>query len=132
MNRAGSALRRVRGVLCVVGSLFMASLAQGEGSRTLFPSGYSPNETVCDATDPCRADLDVTLDQTPATLPYMGVAARRQFLYVYAKAGELIELGSSNRANGGDIFVYNPQSFGTKGAETIPGTADFTCSAAST
>jgi len=128
---AGSAVRRVRGLFVVAGLSFAVPFAHAEGSRTLFPASYPVNPALCDAADPCRADLDLTLD-TAATAPYMGVAQRRQFLYVYAKAGELIELGSSNRANGGDIFVYNPQSFGTKGAETIPGTADFTCSAVST
>ena len=40
-------------------------------------------------------------------------------------------LGSRNRSNGGDIFVYNPQDFGALGNETVPATADFTCSGGS-
>jgi uncharacterized repeat protein (TIGR01451 family) len=95
--------------------------AFAEGSRSLYPATYPATGS--------RADLDLTLDATPATAPYVGVTNRRQFIYVYAKAGEYILLGSSNRGAGGDIFVFNPQSFGTKGAETIPATADFTCSA---
>jgi len=101
---------------------FAATNVAAEGSRTLFPSSYPAAGF--------RADLDLTLDATPGTLPYVGVTARRQFIYVYANAGEFILLGSSNRANGGDILVFNPQSFGTKGSESIPATADFTCSAA--
>ncbi|HZP65161.1 MAG TPA: hypothetical protein VFB32_02530, partial [Rudaea sp.] len=79
-----------------------------EGSRTLFPASYPAGGF--------RADLDLTLDSAP-TAPYAGVTARRQFIYVYAKAGEYILLGSSNRANGGDILVFDPQSFGAKGSE---------------
>ncbi|MGA9333486.1 MAG: hypothetical protein WBV39_04345, partial [Rudaea sp.] len=103
----------------VLGSILACAALTGfaEGSRTLYPSTYPAAGF--------RADLDLT----DATNLYAAVAARRQFLYVYAKTGEYILLGSSNRANGGDIRVYNPQSFGTKGNETIPGTADFTCSA---
>ena len=105
-------------------ALLAATTAHAEGSRTLFPATYPAGGF--------RADLDLTVDATPSTAPYAGVTTRRQFLYVYANAGEYIVLGSSNRnpANGGDILVFNPQSFGTKGAETIPATADFTCSAA--
>jgi uncharacterized repeat protein (TIGR01451 family) len=107
--------------LCSFLLVLVATNAAAEGSRTLFPSSYPATGF--------RADLDLSLDATPATLPYVGVTARRQFIYVYANAGEYILLGSSNRANGGDILVFNPQSFGTKGSETIPATADFTCSA---
>ncbi|QBB70704.1 DUF11 domain-containing protein [Pseudolysobacter antarcticus] len=95
----------------------IASVGFAEGSRSLYPASY-PGAGF-------RADMDFT-----AAVPYAGVTARQQFLYVYANAGEYILLGSSNRANGGDVFVYNPQAFGTKGNETIPGAADFTCSAA--
>ncbi|MCP5479363.1 MAG: isopeptide-forming domain-containing fimbrial protein [Rhodanobacteraceae bacterium] len=60
-----------------------------------------------------------------------GVVSTRQFIYVYAQAGEVILLGSRNRNNSGNIFVYNPQLFGAKGNETIPGVASFTCSSQS-
>ncbi len=99
-------------------SLFTGTAAFAEGSRTLFPAVPAPA---------FRADLDLTAD-TAATVPYVGVTQRRQFIYVYANAGEYILFGSSNRNNGGDVLVFNPQSFGTKGAETIPATADFQCS----
>jgi large repetitive protein len=110
-----SLLRACLGLVLVAA----ASTAVAEGSRSLYPSTYPAAGF--------RADLDLT----GATNLYAGVTARRQFLYVYATAGDFILLGSSNRANGGngDITAYNPQSFGTKGNETIPVTANFTCSA---
>ena len=86
-----------------------------EGTRTLHPAtgdGSTGNRGVMDVSSTLNAN----------------VVRTRQFLYVYAQAGEHILLGSRNRNDGGDIFVYNPQSFGNKGDETIPGTADFTCS----
>jgi uncharacterized repeat protein (TIGR01451 family)/fimbrial isopeptide formation D2 family protein len=89
--------------------------AFAEGSRTLYPSTYN------------AAGSRGVLDASNAT-NFAGVAAGNQFLYVYARAGENILLGSRNRSNGGDVFVYNPQSFGAKGSETIPGSADFSCS----
>ncbi|ODU36257.1 MAG: hypothetical protein ABS97_02730 [Lysobacteraceae bacterium SCN 69-320] len=89
--------------------------AFAEGSRTLYPSTYN------------AAGSRGVLDASNAT-NFAGVAAGNQFLYVYARAGENILLGSRNRSNGGDVFVYNPQSFGAKGSETIPGTANFSCS----
>jgi large repetitive protein len=107
-------------VLAVMG--FVSSPAFAEGSRSLYPATYPAGGA--------RADLDLTTDATPSTLPYVGVTTRRQFLYVYAQKGEYILLGSSNRNDGGDILVYNPQPFGTKGAETLPATADFSCAGA--
>ncbi len=87
--------------------------ALAEGSRSLYPSGYSGS----------RANLDLEASQGR----YANVVRRRTFLYVYARAGEYILLGSSNRGDGGDIKVYDPQSFGPPGDETIPGSADFSC-----
>ncbi|MGA7298112.1 MAG: hypothetical protein WBW92_11465, partial [Rhodanobacteraceae bacterium] len=110
----------VRRLLSMLAGLILALLtmtAWAEGSRSLYPASYPAGGF--------RADLDLS---NSGNL-YAGVAARRQFLYVYAKAGEFILLGSSNRANGGDILVYDPQSFGTKADETVPGSADFSCSA---
>jgi len=104
----------------LLASLGVVSEVKAEGSRDLFPSGYTGG----------RANLDLQPAQTYAT-----VIRRRTFLYVYAQAGEYILLGSSNRINGntaGDIRVYNPQSFGTQGDETIPGTSDFDCEAGAT
>ncbi len=107
--------------LGVVASL-LPGLALAEGSRSLYPAGYEAAYT-----DEGRANLDLTGGATV----YLGVVQRRTFIYVYAQAGENILLGSRNRIsnNAGTISLYSPQSFGTKGAETIPGAADFTCSA---
>ncbi|MEO7323292.1 MAG: hypothetical protein ABIW82_00525, partial [Dokdonella sp.] len=120
-TRSWSALwRRLAGAIVPVAASAMvigACAVHAEGSRSLFPAGYPAAGF--------RAAMDVRTGNT-----YASVVAGNQFLYVYAKAGEFILVGSSNRANGGDIFVYNPQSFGTPGVETIPGTAAYTCSAA--
>jgi uncharacterized repeat protein (TIGR01451 family) len=90
--------------------------AWAEGSRTLYPSSYN------------AAGFRATMDQR-SNGTYMGVIPARQFLYVYAEANEYILLGSRNRNNGtsGDISVYNPQDFGTKGAETQALTVNFSC-----
>jgi uncharacterized repeat protein (TIGR01451 family)/fimbrial isopeptide formation D2 family protein len=87
--------------------------ASAEGTRTLHPAGALGNRGVMDVSNSSN---------------FANVARGRQFLYVHARAGEYLLLGSRNRSNGGDIFVYNPQSFGTPGDETIPAAADFTCS----
>ncbi len=105
---------RARAWLALLALPFCMS-AFAEGSRTLYPSTYN------------AAGSRGVLDASNAT-NFAGVAAGNQFLYVYARAGENILLGSRNRSNGGDVFVYNPQSFGAKGSETIPGTANFSCS----
>ncbi|MHB8680218.1 MAG: hypothetical protein ACYC7G_10830, partial [Rudaea sp.] len=108
------AMARLAGLVLVIssGAIF------AEGSRTLYPSTYP------------AAGFRGELDLTGAANKYAGVTARRQFVYVYANAGEYILLGSSNRSTNtnADIFVYNPQSFGTKGNETIPAAANFSCS----
>ncbi|MBB5207432.1 DUF11 domain-containing protein [Chiayiivirga flava] len=101
--------------------LLCAGAVQAEGSRSLYPATY-PAAGAYPAGG-FRANLD--MDGSGA---YAGIIERRQFLYLYVQAGEYIALGSRNRSNGGDIFVYDPQDFGQRGAETVPGTADFTCS----
>ncbi len=95
--------------------------ALAEGSRNLYPAG---TEAITGAG---RGALDVS----DPTQSYLNVVRRRGFIYVYAQAGERILLGSRNRtaAGVGIIQVYNPQSFGTPGAETLPGSASFTCTA---
>src|SRR5688500_1478656 len=112
LARAGHRSRRGL-LLLLLPLLLMCGPAFAEGTRTLHPSGAVGERGVMDASD--------------GTF-FANVARGRQFLYVYAQAGEYILLGSRNRSNGGDIFVYDPQSFGIPGDETIPGTADFTCS----
>ncbi len=90
-----------------------------EGSRSLYPAGYPVGGS--------RANLDYSATGSL----YLNKVRRRGFLYVYAQQNEYIVLGSRNRSNAGDISVYNPQYFGTPGDETVPGTADFTCSGGS-
>ena len=125
-RRAGSGLLARGCALGVLAALtFAATPALAEGSRSLYPSGYEAAHP-----DEGRANLDLTGTGTV----YLNVVPRRTFIYVYAQAGEHLLLGSRNRTanNVGDISVYNPQSFGTKGYETIPGAADFTCSSGTT
>ncbi|WP_166653803.1 DUF11 domain-containing protein, partial [Tahibacter aquaticus] len=114
---AGSARRNwaLRGMALLLGAAASLS-AWAEGSRSMYPAGYEAAGF--------RATMDLRNNGN-----YMGIIPARQFLYVYAEANEYILLGSRNRNNGtsGEIFVYNPQNFGTKGAETIPGTANFAC-----
>ena len=107
-------------ILFIFGATLRSSGARAEGSRSLYPSTYPAAGF--------RANLD--LQPGPAN-KYVSRVMRRGFLYVFAQAGEYIVLGSRNRSNGGDISVFNPQSFGTPGDETIPGTASFTCSGGS-
>ncbi|MBK9654184.1 MAG: hypothetical protein IPO66_01445 [Rhodanobacteraceae bacterium] len=101
----------------LLGAIGSMQNAWAEGSRTMFPNG----------TLGARAPMDLANNAL-----YAGVANNRQFIYVYAQANEYILAGSSNRNNGGDVFIYNPQSFGARGNETIPGTADYTCSTSNT
>jgi len=102
-------------VLALLGAT--SSPAFAEGSRNLYPATY-PSSAY-------RSAMDLRTTQR-----YMNAISGRQFLYVYAQAGEYILVGSRNRANGGDVRIYDPQSFGTKADETLPATADFSCASA--
>ena len=113
---SASAWRRWVRRLCLATATFaLACVAQADGTRTLHPSGATGNRGV----------MDVTADST-----FAGVAVSRQFLYVYAQAGEVILLGSRNRDNGGNIYVFNPRDFGPRGNEPLLAASDanFTCS----
>ena len=103
--------------LACAAMLLGSGTLHAEGSRSMFPSGIAG----------ARAPMDLTNNAT-----YAGVARNRQFIYVYAEANEYILVGSRNRGSNGDVFIYNPQSFGTPANETIPGTANFTCSTTNT
>jgi hypothetical protein len=102
--------------------------AFSEGSRSLYPSTY-PDTGY-------RANLDFQPGPVATPTLYVRRVRRSGFLYVYAQAGEYIVLGSRNRSDGGDIFIYNPQDFGTPGNEvynaTTPGAPQFSCSSGST
>jgi hypothetical protein len=93
----GGRLFSVRGLLLLAALAGLTSPVAAEGTRTLHPSGATGNRGVMDSSD--------------GTF-FANVARGRQFLYVYAQAGEYILLGSRNRSNGGDVFVYDPQAFG--------------------
>jgi hypothetical protein len=91
-----------------------SNLALSEGSRTLYPSTYDPTGS--------RAALDLQGSQS-----YLNRVRREGFHYVYAAAGEYITVASSNRINNGDIEIFNPQNFGTRGDETTLLPANFSC-----
>jgi hypothetical protein len=113
---------------CALLSLFLLPTppALAEGSRSLYPASYPSGSTATGA----RANLDLQ----PGTR-YMNRVIRRGFIYAYARAGEYILLGSSNTGSEsdyrGDINVYDPQNFGIPGDETLPASADFTCTGGS-
>ncbi|WP_347252733.1 isopeptide-forming domain-containing fimbrial protein, partial [Dokdonella sp.] len=117
-------------MLVVAGLAAFSSQVAAEGSRNLHPSTYPASGA--------RAVMDLSGGTT-----YGGVATSRQFLYVYAQAGEYILLGSRNRvadgATEGPIRLYGPRivgapvgsgGFGPKGNEGTPaalGTPAFIC-----
>lgn len=114
-------------VMCLAG---LGNQALAEGSRNLYPASYPSTGDVADG---ARANLDL---QPGPNNKYVNRVNRLGFIYVYAEAGEYILLGSSNIGTagglGGNVSVYNPQNFGTRGDETIPATTDFSCTAGST
>ena len=119
-----AAFARLLSPFCLLAMLSASMPAAAEGSRTLYPATYEAAHT-----GEGRGNLDLDSSDT-----YAAVASRRTFLYVYAQAGENILVGSRNRtaAGVGEIRIYNPQNFGNRGNETIPGTASFTCTAGTT
>ena len=116
MNRANPCTGLLAG-LSALGLLAFSTAAQAEGSRDLYPADYADRGPLAS-----RAYLDLDPGQS-----YLGRVNRRGFNYVFAQAGEVILLGSSNIEAGGDVLVYNPQDFGTRGDETIPLVEDFSC-----
>ncbi len=120
----GRLITAVLASLAVAGITLTVAPAQAEGSRSLYPSAH---ESITGAG---RANLDLAGTGTV----YLNIVPRRTFIYVYAQAGERILFGSRNRTanNVGGISIYQPQDFGSKGFETIPGSADFTCASGST
>lgn len=111
----GERLLAILAMLVGVVSALMAGRAWAEGSRSLYPATYDPAGS--------RANMEVSGSGSKS----VGQIARRTFLYVYAETGEYILTGSHNRSNGGDIRIFNPQSFGQPGDETVPGSESFSC-----
>lgn len=93
--------------------------AIAEGSRSLYPSGITGN----------RANLEWRTSNYAN-----GLLKRRTLLKVYVNAGEYILLGSSavgvtSGTTSGNIQVYGSgRVTGSIGQETIPTSADFSCS----
>ena len=112
------------GLIIVLFNILTSPTAQAEGSRSLYPASY-PTTCGTGSGQGCRANLDIQPGNK-----YVNRVNRLTFIYVYAEANEYILVGSSNRtaSNTGIIRIYNPQSFGVTGDETVPGTANFTCS----
>ncbi|MCS6882582.1 MAG: hypothetical protein RMK84_15035 [Oscillochloridaceae bacterium] len=117
-----NALRRAGlfvGLILVLVPVLIASIARGEGSRTLYP-------------EPVPGRFRAHLEWTART--YGGgdspvILARRTLLRLYARQGEQILLGSSainvsGEPNLGDILVYNPGIVtGLIGQEALPALA---------
>lgn len=129
-SRAIAPSRNSRGLLASSLALSICALgywvqpAQAEGSRSLYPSTANANEF--------RANTEwSTKVYGPTGVTPNNSLLRRTLLKVYAKTGEYILLGSSAvGVNNADILVYKPgRVTGRVGAETIPGTADFSCNA---
>ncbi|MDZ7703734.1 MAG: hypothetical protein U5L04_04520 [Trueperaceae bacterium] len=107
------------------------SIANAEGSRSLYPADYTTNFPNGD-----RAWFEWTDDTY-----YNDLVKRRTLLYVYAEAGEVLFLGSSSQGiesddvtntASGDIYVYENKAPvpGKEGNEDDPDAADadFRCS----
>ena len=112
--------------LMLIGLALAPLCAVAEGSRNLYPSGYEtdPNHPL-----PGRGNLSLK-PALPGSPWGGGAVSPKTFLYVYAKAGEMILLGSSNRtmAGEGKINLYAPANFGAKGVEDVTTlTAAFVC-----
>jgi uncharacterized repeat protein (TIGR01451 family) len=124
--KAKSINRSILG-LCLAGISLAscATVAQAEGSRTLYPATASATSY--------RANLEWRADRYGGSDPTSTVA-RRSLMKVYAKAGEYILLGSSavginTGVETGDIAVFNPGNVsGNVSNESIPSTPDFLCS----
>jgi CshA-type fibril repeat protein len=106
-----------------------ASAAFAEGSRDLYPTNATCSTNSAGGT--CRANIEWrTNDYGPAADTHI---ARRTLFYVYAEAGEVLEMGSSAVGVGsGDITVYDPGVITDSTAEPLPtvtsGTNGFKCS----
>lgn len=116
-------LKRISGILiALLVNLCLVTVALADGSRTLYPSGATGS----------RANLEWTNQfYGPANL-----IARRTIINVYARAGEVLLMGSSavgvTGFNGqqGNILVYSDaQITGPIGGETVPApaSAEFNC-----
>ena len=125
--------RKILRVLCVLAmagtSALVALPASADGSRNLHPS-----DATCQANSlggSCRASLEW---RTNTYGPPGSQIMRRTLLNVYARAGEVLEMGSSAVGVGsGDVVVWNPGQISDQQAATLPamtsGVNGFACSA---
>ena len=106
-----------------------ASSALAEGSRDLYPTNATCATNAAGGT--CRANIEwrTNIYGPPADTHIN----RRTLFYVYAQAGEVLEMGSSAVGVGsGDVTVYNPGVITDADAKPLPavttGTNGFRCS----
>ena len=106
-----------------------ATAAFAEGSRDLYPTNATCTTNAANGT--CRANIEWRTNlYGPAADTHI---ARRTLFYVYAQAGEVLEMGSSAVGVGsGDITVYDPGVITDTDAQPLPtvtsGTNGFKCS----
>ena len=106
-----------------------ATAAFAEGSRDLYPTNATCTTNA--ASGSCRANIEWRTNiYGPPSDTHIN---RRTLFYVYATAGEVLEMGSSAvGVNNGDILVYNPGVITDDDAKPLPavttGTNGFKCS----
>jgi CshA-type fibril repeat protein len=106
-------------------AMVLPGSASAEGSR-----GSYPSSATCGSTGSCRADIEW---RTNSYGPTGSTILRRTLFSVYAKQGEVLEMGSSAvGVDSGDIVVWNPDRITDDQAATLPavtsGTNGFRCS----
>ena len=118
--------------LAVAGAVLAAAPATAafaEGSRDLYPTNATCATNAANGT--CRANIEWRTNlYGPAADTHI---ARRTLFYVYAQAGEVLEMGSSAvGVDSGDITVYDPGVITDTDAQPLPtvtsGTNGFKCS----
>ncbi len=97
-SRAARSRRWLPSILLLAGTLACA-----EGSRSLYPAAYAG----------ARGAMEIGGDR---------------LVFVYARQGEYVLLGSRNRGSGGDILVHAPQASAGTADDASSATADFRCS----
>ena len=127
--RAGRPLRLVLATALVaaagLSSLVVPGPASAEGSRDFYP-----DSATCGSAGSCRANIEW---RTNSYGPAGSTILRRTLFTVFAKQGELLEMGSSAVGVGsGDIVVWNPGQVADDQAASLPavtsGTNGFRCS----
>ena len=125
--------RAVRVLVALIAAMSVAALtagmAQAEGSAQLYPLNATCRSNSLGGS--CRANIEW---RTDAYGPATGAQVRRRsYMQVYARAGEVLEMGSSAVGVGaGDVLIYNPGVVTDSNAEPLPtivaGVNGFRCS----